>query len=75
MNTMSSDIEDPMGSYPEYRNNLNRRLKNKLKQVGHQDSGNPANKQLLTDSEFYKEFIVKMRCLKDIQDEEDGRKN
>lgn len=43
--------------------------------MGHRNFGvSSDSKQLLTQSDFYKEFIIKMRLLKDIQ-EEDKKKN
>ena len=60
--------------YIEYRLDVLRRLKQKLRQNGHSDvSTSHDKKQLITDHMFYQEFSIKMRLLKEIQDEEDRR--
>ena len=56
--------------YPEYRLQINKRLKAKLRSSGFVEQRGK-QKQLITDAEFYREFSAKMKCLKEIQDEDE----
>jgi len=57
---------------PNTRNVINRKLKQKLKQNGYRsDEKDDKNKKLLTDIEFHKDFMLKMKLMKEIQDELD----
>ena len=63
--------EEPLqGFHPDYRAQKLRILKLKLRQRGFHESKDQERK-LLTDKAFYREFMVKMECLKEIQEEED----
>ena len=64
-------MENVLHPLPEYRNEITRKMRQRL--AGYKDFGISSDKkQLLTQPEFYKEFMVKMKCMKEIQDE--GRK-
>ena len=57
---------------PNTRNVINRKLKQKLKQNGYRpDEKEDKNKKLLTDVLFHKDFMLKMKLMKEIQDELD----
>ena len=61
-----------LGEMPNTRNVINRKLKQKLKQKGYKpDEKEDKNKKLLTDIEFHKDFMLKMKLMKEIQDELD----
>ena len=70
----SGDIDTSKHPYPEYRLALNKRLRQKLKAGGHPEfSTSSDKKQLIIDPEFYKEFMIKMKCLREIQEEDDRK--
>ena len=61
-----------LGEMPATRGIINRKLKQKLKQKGYRpDEKEDKNKKLLTDVEFHKDFMLKMKLMKEIQDELD----
>ena len=73
--TQETDVAGELQPLPEYRHEVNRRMKQRLNKLGHRNFGiSSDSKQLLTQSEFFKEFIIKMKILKEIQDE-DKKKN
>ena len=60
---------------PEYRHDVTKRMKQKLQKLGHRNFGiSNDNKQLLTQNEFYKEFMIKMKIIKEIYDEDRKKK-
>ena len=66
---------EPLTPLPEYRMEINRRMKHKIKEQGHKNFGiSHDSKQLLTQPEFFKEFTTKLKIIKELQDE-DIRKN
>lgn len=72
---MSDDQVAELAPLPEYRHDVTKRMKTKLQKMGHRNFGiSSDNKQLLVQNEFYKEFIIKMKIMKEIQDEDKKRK-
>ena len=69
--TGDKNIDDcpgpPLGDIPQNRNIINKKLKQKLKQKGFRyDERAEKDKKLLTDPEFYKDFMLKCKCLYEI---------
>ena len=65
-NTDDTDRQD-LCPLPEYRHDVTKRMKLKLQKLGHRNFGiSSDNKQLLTQNEFYKEFMIKMKIIKEI---------